>query len=123
MTPGGPHVLVVEDDANVIDAYRIVFESAGHRFSSAASVDDAVRICFEEHPDVMFLDLRLRHEDGLDVLLALARHGAAAPAVFALTGDADPDLLARCRAAGVRDVLLKPVPWRDLVRHARDAVA
>lgn len=123
MTGGGPHVLVVEDDTNVIDAYRIVFESAGHRFSAAGSVDDAVRICTEERPDVMFLDLRLRHEDGLDVLLALARQGAAAPAVYALTGDADPDLLARCRAAGVRDVLLKPVPWRDLVRHATDAIA
>jgi CheY-like chemotaxis protein len=41
----------------------------------------------------------------------------------ALTGHDDPVLTARCRAAGCRDVLLKPVPARELLARTADWLA
>jgi CheY-like chemotaxis protein len=37
----------------------------------------------------------------------------------ALTGRDEPDVIERCKAAGCREVLLKPVPVGELLRKSR----
>jgi CheY-like chemotaxis protein len=69
---------------------------------------------------LMLLDVTLPDGDGLSVL-ELLRGSPALPAVtVALTGHDDSLTVQRCRAAGCREVLLKPVPVRDLLRRAAD---
>ena len=38
----------------------------------------------------------------------------------ALTGRDEPEVIERCKAAGCRDVLLKPVPVAELLRKSRE---
>ena len=38
----------------------------------------------------------------------------------ALTGRDEPEVVARCRAMGCADVLLKPVPARQLLARAKE---
>lgn len=111
----GPHVLVVEDSPHVAGAMKILLESSGARVSTAENVDVAVRICTTDSPALMLLDLTLPDGEGLDVLAALARAGVDMPVTVALTGDDGAVARARCLAAGCRDVLLKPVPAREIV--------
>jgi DNA-binding response OmpR family regulator len=113
-----PHLLIVDDSPLVTDALRILFEETGHRVSTAGSVREAVDICGADRPDVMLLDLTLPDGSGLDVLAAL---GGSPPATLALTGHDDPRTTARCLAAGCREVLLKPVPTRQLLDKVRAA--
>jgi DNA-binding response OmpR family regulator len=113
-------VLVVEDNADAGDAMRMLLEAGGHDVRVARTVADALAACNEHPIDLMLLDLTLPDGDGLDVL---ARTSAPPNVTLALTGWDEPATIARCRAAGCHDVLLKPVPARTLLAlaatHAR----
>ena len=109
------HVLVVEDDPLVTGALRILFEATGHRFSEAGTVADALRVCTDDCPDVMLLDLTLPDGSGLDVLTSLRARGLTAPITAVLSGHDDPELAKRCRTLGCREMLLKPVTPRVLL--------
>ena len=104
-----PHILLVEDNALVIGALRLLLEETGHRVSDASTLTDATRVLREDPPDVVLLDLTLGGEDGLSLMTSIDASGAARPIVVALTGHDDAETLARCTAAGCRAVLVKPI--------------
>jgi DNA-binding response OmpR family regulator len=105
-------ILVVEDNFDVGDAMRMLLEAGGHQVRVAITVGDAIRACDDQPVDLMLLDLTLPDGEGLEVLA----RAAVPPAVtVALTGWDEPAIIARCRAAGCRDVLVKPVPARTLL--------
>jgi DNA-binding response OmpR family regulator len=112
------HVLVVEDNVDVGDAFRVLFESTGRRVSVARTVADAVAAARAERVDLMLLDLTLPDGSGLQVLEEL-NEGDARPRVsVALTGRDEPDVVKRCYDLGCTAVLVKPVPARELLRRA-----
>ncbi len=117
-----PHILLVEDSALVTDALRILFEETGHDVTVAASAADAIAAAIDESHDVMLLDLGLPDADGLTVLETLAPLGRVPRRTIALTGDGDEATVARCRAAGCHDVLLKPVSPGTLLKKVREAM-
>ena len=104
-----PHVLLVEDSALVREAMQLLFEETGHRVTLAGSIAEAVAACNAERPAIMLLDLPL-----------LRASGHLPPIVVALTGHDDPAIVRRCLDAGCREVLLKPVPTRELLAKVRD---
>jgi DNA-binding response OmpR family regulator len=121
MTAGvRPLVLIVDDSPHVTGPLRILFEETGRRVSLASSVAEAVEACESERPDLMLLDVTLPDGDGLDVLAQLAGTESAPTVTVALTGHDDEETVLRCRAAGCREVLLKPVPVRELLRRANE---
>jgi two-component system KDP operon response regulator KdpE len=113
-----PHVLVAEDNELVCGAMRVLFEETGHRVTTTPTIVATVAAVAADMPDLLLLDLGLADGDGLEVLAQLQARDAVPRAVVALTGRDEPDIVAACRAAGCRDVLLKPVPARDLLRKA-----
>jgi DNA-binding response OmpR family regulator len=115
-----PLVLIVDDSPHVTGPLRILFEETGRRVSLAASVAEAVESCETERPDLMLLDVTLPDGDGLEVLAQVAGTAAAPTVTVALTGHDDESTVTRCREAGCRDVLLKPVPVRELLRRASE---
>ena len=111
-------MLIVEDNELVTGALRILFESTGRRVTIAHSVADAVEKGRLDPPDLVLLDLTLPDGDGLEVAASLAASGVSPRAMVALTGRDDPESLARCAAAGVTAVMVKPVPAKELLRCA-----
>ena len=115
-----PLVLLVEDNELVTQALRVLLEATGHRVATAESLADARARVADERPAVILLDLTLPDGDGLALL---AEPAAEAPTVtYAMTGHDDAGTAARCRAAGCRDVLVKPVPVKVLVEKVREGV-
>jgi DNA-binding response OmpR family regulator len=113
-------VLVVEDSADVGDAVRMILETGGHDVSLAATVAAAVAACDDaardgRRIDLMLLDLTLPDGDGLEVVAEASGRDALPGRIIALTGWDDRAIVARCRAAGCHDVLLKPIPARQLL--------
>ena len=119
MTSGQPHVLVVEDNALVTSATRILLEDAGFRVSTAGRLSEAYTICERDLPDAILLDLKLPDGDGLTLLKRLEADGRGSPLVLALTGRDEPEIRQRCLRAGCADVLLKPVDVRALAERIR----
>ena len=119
MTQDKAHVLVVEDNALVTSATRILLEDAGFRVSTAGGIGDAYALCQSDRPDAILLDLRLPDGDGLSLLKRLRAEGVPLPVVVALTGRDEPEIRDRCLRAGCVDVLLKPVDMRALAPRIR----
>lgn len=118
-----PHILLAEDNALVCDALRVLFEETGHRVTTVPSIAATVTAASARDVDLLLLDLGLADGDGLEALAQLRARDAMPPVVVALTGRDEPEIMAACRAAGCHDVLLKPVPARDLLRLVRGWVA
>jgi DNA-binding response OmpR family regulator len=115
-----PHVLIVEDSAIVTDALRVLFEGSGFRVTVAGSVADARALPRDDVADLMLLDVTLEDGDGIDLLMAMREAGMEPETTIALTGYDDPVTRQRAIDAGCADVLVKPVPVRELVRIARN---
>jgi len=118
-----PHVLVAEDNDLVADAMRVLFEETGHRVSTTPSIVATVAVATTEPVDLLLLDLGLSDGDGLAVLAQLKERGAMPRVTVALTGRDEPEVVARCRAMGCADVLLKPVPARQLLAKVKEWLA
>ena len=81
---------------------------------------EAVAAALADAPELLLLDVTLPDGEGLEVLERLRAAGRLPRVAVALTGHDDEALAARCRAAGCRDVLLKPVPIRVLLAKTRE---
>jgi two-component system OmpR family response regulator len=113
------HVLVVEDNALVTSATRILLEDAGFRVSTAGRLSEAYAMYRADPPDAILLDLRLPDGDGLTLLKRLREDNAPPALAVALTGRDEPEIRQRCLRAGCVDVLLKPVDVRALAAQIR----
>jgi len=113
---GQAHVLVIEDNEFVANAMQILFESAGHRVSTAGSIAQALGTGRDDPAALVLLDLALPDGDGLALVEPL--RAAGCHTVVALTGHDDLETRQRCLAAGCADVFVKPVPARELLARA-----
>jgi len=66
-------VLVVDDERNIRRTFSLALESMNHEVSTASSGRDAVDELKRANFDVVFLDLKLSQESGLDVLEEIVR--------------------------------------------------
>ena len=116
MSNAGAHVLIVEDNELVSGALRILFESADYRVSTAGSLADATSLVARDPAVMVLLDLTLPDGDGLDLFGPAKVAGART--IVAPTCRDDDATRRRCLDAGCADVLLKPVPVKELLERA-----
>ena len=113
----GARILIVEDSILVTDAFEILLRASGYEVEIAATVADAIVRASASPVDIMLLDLSLPDGNGLDVLAGLEAANRLPRATLAMTGHDDPSLRQRCFDAGCVEVLLKPLPIGEIVRH------
>lgn len=117
---GLPHILVAEDNELVCGAMRVLFEETGHRVTTVPTIAAAVQVASAGPVDLLLLDLGLADGDGLDVLTQLTERGAMPRVTIALTGRDEPEIVARCHAAGCRMVMVKPPRAGELLRVTKE---
>ena len=105
------------------EAFEILFAEAGYAVHSARTVAQAVEISKGRQIDLMLLDLSLPDGSGLEVLAGLRREQRLPRATLAMTGHTDENTRRACLEAGCADVLVKPVPIRDLLRQIERLLA
>lgn len=109
-------ILIVEDSPLVTEAFSILFAEAGYEVDSAATVAEAIERGTSARADVLLLDLSLPDGSGLEILEALRKRDSLPRATLAMTGHNDPESRRMCLEAGCAEVLLKPLPIRELLR-------
>jgi len=62
------NVLVVEDDKDLVYIYRTALGQSGHQVRMARSVGEARAAILEETPELIFLDMNMPGENGLEVI-------------------------------------------------------
>jgi len=113
-------LLIVDDEEPVREVFREAFERAGYTVHSVESGEDALALLEKEPIRVMFLDLKLRGMDGLELCRRI-RKGYPEAILYAITGYASEFELADCCQAGFNGYFIKPVKLEDLHKAAGEA--
>jgi FixJ family two-component response regulator len=117
-----PTVFVVDDDAAVRDALRLLARSVGLR---AETFDSAQGFLLAYEPDCLgclVLDVRMPGMSGLELQEQLAERGATIPIVF-VTAHGDVPMAVQAMRAGAVDFLQKPFRDQDLIDKIQAAIA
>jgi len=110
------HILVVDDEKNIQRTMMLALESMGHDGAAAQNGVIAIEELKAEKYDVVFLDLKLSQESGLDVLQEILRVSPGT-AVIMFTAFASIDTAVEAMRRGAFDYLPKPFT-PDQIRHA-----
>lgn len=120
-SPAKPTVYVVDDDADVLGSLRFLLETDGFNvrtFRNGTALLSAVR---STGVDCFVIDYKMPDINGIDLARRLRNRDMMAPIIL-ITGYPDENISARAAAAGVRDVLLKPLLEESLVTRIRGAI-
>jgi two-component system phosphate regulon response regulator PhoB len=115
-----PHILIVEDEPDLVRALEYNFRQAGFQVTSAATAAEGLRMARTIHPDAMLLDLMLPDGSGLDVCRALKSEGATKDiAILLVTARAEEIDRVVGFEIGADDYVVKPFSNRELVLRVR----
>lgn len=108
------HILVVDDEPNVLITYRLILQQRGYDVSAALSSEEARQALATKTIDLLLCDLSLeKQENGFNVIELARQKDPHMPAVL-LTGYATPEANDRAEQLGI-PVLFKPIDINELL--------
>lgn len=115
--PGGPRVLVVDDEESILDFVEMGLRYEGFEVELARDGQEALEAFARRRPDLVVLDLNLPGLDGLELCRRL-RRSSDVPIVM-LTARGDVDERVEGLEAGADDYLPKPFKFKELLARVR----
>ncbi|HWM67168.1 MAG TPA: ATP-binding protein [Steroidobacteraceae bacterium] len=119
-------VLIVEDNRDAREMFRMMLEFDGHQVIEAEEGYAGLQLLRAQAPDVAFIDVGLPGLDGYEIARRFRcesdgkRPDGRKVLLVALTGYGTPDALERSRRAGFDHHLIKPVNPEALYRLLND---
>ena len=110
-------VLIVDDDRDVLESIEAAFLSEGALTLTASDGDEAVRICNDDPPDLVVLDMMLPKRSGF-LALEKIKGKEDSPLVIMVTANEGKRHQAYAESLGVDAYLLKPIPLGKLIDQA-----
>jgi FixJ family two-component response regulator len=113
------NILVIDDDATILDAMRAIFAELGYRVAvhsdSSAGLADALSNSY----DLVIVDLRMPGKSGADVAEELLK-SRPETRLLVITAYPDDPLAARALVAGAVGLLKKPFEIAKILDYLRD---
>lgn len=113
------HVLLVDDDVEIVDAMRYALEGSGFVVSVAHDGNQGLALAEKTVPDLLVLDMMMPKRSGFLVLEQLRRDGNTSVKVIMITGNEGNRHQQYAEMLGVDDYLKKPFPMEKLLDSAR----
>ena len=120
-----PKILIVEDDVDLNDAYRMILSSAGYEVSQAFNGEEALQhIQQNGDPRIVFLDLRMPVMNGIEFLehYDAPQHNDTTVIVFS-NYDAQKEVDKAYNLGAHRYVLKARAAPKELIRIVEDTLA
>ena len=113
-------ILIVDDDAQMLDMVELVLRREGFNVYRAFSAQDALAQIDQDTPDLLLIDSMLPDIDGIALCRKLRAQAATAntPIIF-LTGFDAPFSVVDALGAGGDDYIRKPFVPRELAARVR----
>ncbi|HSN91431.1 MAG TPA: response regulator [Anaeromyxobacteraceae bacterium] len=109
-------ILLVDDSRVTRELMKVYLIAKGVELLEAADGAEALEVARGQRPDLVLADLRMPKLDGAALCKALgADLRTRGIPVLILTSNTDESTAARCRAAGAREVLRKPIQPQPLL--------
>lgn len=112
-------ILLLEDDVVLSDIIAEYLESHGFEVMRAEEGEEALVKAYEEHFDLLLLDVKVPVLRGFDVLRMLRQRGVATPAIFITSLSRIEDLSSGFEA-GCDDYIRKPFELKELLLRIKN---
>ncbi|MCB2204689.1 response regulator [bacterium] len=125
-----PTIALIDDDPDIVEANRMLLEANGYYVVSAGTVDEAIDLVHEHHPDLVLLDVMMQQpDDGFYLANRFRRSGHDFPIIMLTSLSRAVGMhLGESATVPIEDYLEKPIPPGVLLeaihtqlqkRHAR----
>lgn len=119
------HILVIDDDRAVRDAFELALGDEGHTVRLAEDGLNGVEMARQQRPDLVFLDLKMPGIDGVETLRRLLAHDPSIK-IYIVTAFAQEYMsgLAQAKQDGLRfQLAAKPLSPQQIRLVAQAALA
>ena len=119
----GEQLLVVDDEANILQITRMIFEKHNYRVLSASDGPEALALFAQQMDSIdgVLTDIAMPYMDGVALVRALRKMKPNVP-IIASTGQEDQPGITELRSLGVKNFLAKPYDTDKLLRTLRAAM-
>jgi len=73
MTKNSALTLIIDDEESIRDGCRQVLEKSGYTVITEGNGSDGIKIAREKRPDVVFVDLKMPHISGMEIIEILSK--------------------------------------------------
>jgi two-component system cell cycle response regulator DivK len=113
-------VLVVEDDSDHRNIYRMILIHSGYEVLEAMDGEEGIRMAREEQPDIILMDVSIPRIDGWEATRILkSDETTSAIPIIAITAHALKKARQEATEAGCDVYIPKPVEPRQVVEEVR----
>jgi PAS domain S-box-containing protein len=114
-------ILIVDDEENIRFTFENFLSDEGYEVKTASNLQDGKQLLADESFDLVFLDILLGRDSGLEILRDIKEQGLPSPVVM-ITGAPEVETAAEAVRYGAFDYIPKPVMQENLLRVARMAL-
>jgi PAS domain S-box-containing protein len=114
-------ILVIDDEENIRYTFKSFLSDEGYQVTTVGSLQEGRDLLAQQNFDLVFLDILLGRESGLDILREVRQKGLPCLVVM-ITGAPDVETAAEAVRYGAFDYIPKPVQQQNLLRVARAAL-
>ena len=118
MSADPTRILVVDDEANIVDVIAMALRFQGFTVETAGTGAEALAAVAGFRPHLIVLDVMLPDMEGFDVARRLGAERAGVPIIFLTARDATEDKI-RGLTTGGDDYVTKPFSLEELVARIR----
>jgi two-component system KDP operon response regulator KdpE len=115
-----PHILVIDDEPQILRALRTILTAKRFRVSTAIRGEEGLALAAAQQPDLIILDLSLPDMDGIEVCGQL-REWTQVPIIVLSVRDSEHDKV-KALDKGADDYLTKPFGIEELLARIRVAM-
>ena len=115
-----PHILVIDDEPQILRAIRTILTEKQFRVTTASRGEEGLALAAANEPDLVILDLGLPDMDGVEVCQRL-REWTQTPIIVLSVRDSERDKVAALDM-GADDYLTKPFGIEELLARVRVAL-
>ena len=116
-----PTIFVVDDDAAVRDALKLLLRSVGHAVETFGSAQEFLDAYGEDRAGCLVLDIRMPGMSGLELQQKLNEKHSILPIIF-ITGHGDVPMAVTAMKSGAADFIQKPFRDQDLIDRINKAL-
>ncbi len=116
-------ILIVDDDAEIIEAMRFALEAKGYQILVARDGNQGLAMAERENPDLIILDMMMPKRSGFLVLEKLRRSHPIPVRVIMITANEGSRHKVYAEMLGVDDYIRKPFAMDRLVESVQRLLA
>jgi DNA-binding response OmpR family regulator len=115
----GKRILLVDDDAEIVESLRLALESNGYDVLIARDGNQGLALSERENPDLVILDMMMPKRSGFLVLEKMRRTRETPLRVIMITANEGSRHKAYAEMLGVDDYIRKPFPMDRLIESVQ----